>query len=99
MNRRKFNLSAPFLRYLFPKGVAVVHYRVNDLGDTMFCLEKREIDVSEVESAVLIGRFSTEEVIKNLDTELVLDMWGLEDATTLRDLIEYDLHVYGRINW
>ena len=99
MNRRKFYLSAPFLRYLFPKGVAVVHYHVNDLGDTMICLEKRDIDVSEKQCAVLIGRFTTEEVIKNLDTELTIDMWGLEDATTLRELIKYDLHVYGRINW
>jgi hypothetical protein len=79
-------LSAPYLRYLFPEGVAVVNYCINDCGDRGFFLEPRGIELKD-SSEVLIGRFTTEQVIEKLDEPLELGMWGKDDSTTLRELI------------
>lgn len=90
----KFNLSAAYLRYLYPKGLAVVNYNTSDNGSRDFFIEPRDIELSPEDSSVLIGRFTTEQIIENLDKELVLGMWeGVVEnqTTTLRELITYEL--------
>lgn len=89
-----FNLSAAYLRYLYPKGLAVVNYSINDLGERDFFIEPRNIELSPEDSSVLIGRFTTEQIIEKLDEELILGMWEgiVENQTcTLRELITYEL--------
>lgn len=86
MTKTKFVLSAPYLRYMFPKGVAVVNCCIDSCGNRGFYLEPRNIELSS-SSDVLIGRFTTEQIIEELDTKLKLGMWGKDDATTLRELI------------
>ena len=90
----KVNLSAAYLRYLYPKGLAVVNYNVGDSGSRDFFIEPRNVELSPEDSSVLIGRFTTEQIIENLDKELVLGMWmGVikNQTTTLRKLITYEL--------
>ncbi len=90
----KINLSAAYLRYLYPKGLAVVNYNVGDSGLRDFFIEPRNVELSPEDSSVLIGRFTTEQIIENLDKELVLGMWvGVvkNQTTTLRELITYEL--------
>ena len=82
-----FVLSAPYLRYMFPNGAAVVNYCIDDLGNRGFFLEPRDIELSIEGSSVLIGRFTTEQIIKKIDEPLELGMWGKDDSTTLRELI------------
>ena len=81
-----FILSAPYLRYLFPNGIAVVNYCIDSCGNRGFFLEPRGIEL-ENSSEVLIGRFTTEQIIEKLDEPLELGMWGMDDSTTLRELI------------
>ena len=82
-----FVLSAPYLRYLFPKGVAVVNYCIDDLGNRGFFLEPIDIELKNCSSDVLVRRFTTEQIIEKIDEPLELGMWGKDDSTTLRELI------------
>ncbi len=81
-----FVLSAPYLRYLFPNGIAVVNYCIDSCGNRGFFLEPRDIELKNC-SDVLVSRFTTEQIIEKIDEPLELGMWGKDDVTTLRDLI------------